>query len=302
MADTAASFPVHYRERYQEKIDTIPQAISDILSTYSHIPKEEQVAHVLRLRDRAWKRFPYPCLGDLCFLELRPSIHPAYKDHVLAPLKKPSADGEPEPLFLDMSSCFGQDVRKLAHDGALVHRLWASDIESELIDIGFQMFNDADKMPRDHFLCPGNLLTNSPDDQLKVLDGKVTILHASSVFHLFSLEEQRKIAHRCLRLLRKSPDIPTLIIGCQVGNKTARYAPSDDSAQLYGHRYRHSEQSWREMWTGVCGSAEWKDKVKVLDVKTTEGEGETRPLTIIEASKKEKEITWLMFEIRITFA
>ncbi|OTA83888.1 hypothetical protein M434DRAFT_40138, partial [Hypoxylon sp. CO27-5] len=89
-------------------------------------------------------------------------------------------------LFLDLGTCFGQDLRKLAYDGALVHRLWASDIEPKFIDLGFKLFNDADKLPRDHFICPGNLLSASPEDKLRILDDKVTILHMTAVFHLFS--------------------------------------------------------------------------------------------------------------------
>ncbi|KAI1504525.1 hypothetical protein F5X99DRAFT_371300 [Biscogniauxia marginata] len=308
MTDLRDAAPLTYVSQFQETLTTVPRDISEILSAYSNIPKEEQAAHILRLRDKAFTRFPYPCIGNLRFLYLQLASHRSYQDHVLSPLKEPSLNGEPEPLFLDLGSCFGQDVRKLAFDGALVHRLWASDIEPELIDLGFQMFNDADKLPRSHFLCPGNLLADSPDDRLKALDDKVTILHMTAVFHLFTLEEQKRVAHRCLQLLRKSFVKPVLILGGQAGSITARDAQRQNVTQEYSHKYRHNERSWQELWSDVCGKPEWKDKIKSLKVESKlfrrivvdEAKGSII-FKELDDDHNDGQMLWHMFEVWITF-
>lgn len=61
-------------------------------------------------RDQAWQIAPYPCIGGWMFLQLNMSLSPVY-DEVLCRLKK----GE---KLLDLGCCFGQDIRKLVHDGA----------------------------------------------------------------------------------------------------------------------------------------------------------------------------------------
>ena len=60
-------------------------------------------------RDQAWRIAPYPCIGWWMFLQLYMSQNPVYGE-VLYRLKK----GE---RLLDLGCCFGQDIRKLVHDG-----------------------------------------------------------------------------------------------------------------------------------------------------------------------------------------
>ncbi|ORY70411.1 uncharacterized protein BCR38DRAFT_332567 [Pseudomassariella vexata] len=55
------------------------------------------------------------------FLNFDLSALPSYKEHVLTPLKRPTKEGEVEPLLLNLGTCFGQDIRKLIFDGAMSH-------------------------------------------------------------------------------------------------------------------------------------------------------------------------------------
>ncbi|KAI0110305.1 hypothetical protein F4814DRAFT_426529 [Daldinia grandis] len=141
--------------KFQETPDTIPKSLSDMLTSYSGIAKGSQLEHVVKVRDEAYAVFPYPCLRAFLFLKFNLSTYPAYQKHVLYPLKQPCPDGTAEALFLDLGTCFGQDLRKLVYDGVLTSRIWASDIDLELINLRFKLFNDEDKLPKDHFLCPG---------------------------------------------------------------------------------------------------------------------------------------------------
>ena len=71
-------------------------------------------------REKAWQTFPYPCIGKFDFLTLSISIHPCYS-RVLATLAAPDAQAN----LLDLGCCFGQDIRKLVHDGAPAINLFA---------------------------------------------------------------------------------------------------------------------------------------------------------------------------------
>ncbi|KAL7628304.1 hypothetical protein AAE478_002504 [Parahypoxylon ruwenzoriense] len=298
--------PIAYAPAFQPTLDALSKPLSDLLSRYSNIPAEAQIAHVLRLRDEAYARFPYPCIGAFRFLEFDLAAHFGYEAHVLAPLRREDADA-PEPLFLDVGTCFGQDVRRLAFDGVPARRLWASDIEAELVDLGFRMFNDADRLPRSHFLCPGNLLVDSPGDKLRELDGRVTILHLTAVFHLFSLEDQKVAADRCLRLLRKDTGGPVLLLGGQVGSLVAGSFVSQNISGVYTHKYWHNEQSWRDLWQEVVQREEWKDKVKKVEVeskllkRTTQKNDEGAEVIVFVEPDEEAPVLWHVFEVWVTF-
>ncbi|KAI1394660.1 hypothetical protein F4819DRAFT_254002 [Hypoxylon fuscum] len=307
MATTSQKATSIYTSQFHETLEALPKSLSDLLTFYSGIPKEVQIDHVLKLRNEAYECFPYPCIGTFRFLEFDLSAHYAYKDHVLSPLKQPSVNGAVEPLFLDLGTCFGQDFRKVVYDGAVVHRLWASDIEPKFIELGFKMFNDADKLPRNHFLCPGNLLSDSPEDKLRVLDDRVTILHMTAVFHLFSLDDQKIVADRCLRPLRKDTGGPVLILGSQVGSLAAGPFLRQNISQDYSHKYRHDEQSWQKLWQEVCGGVEWTEKVEKVEVKsellkrTKQMDAESGEITVFTPPDAGSTMVWQMFEVWVSF-
>ncbi|KAI0095548.1 hypothetical protein F4776DRAFT_583228 [Hypoxylon sp. NC0597] len=308
MANTSQTEPSIYTSQFYETLEALPKSLSDLLTSYSGIPKDVQRDHVLKLRNEAYSCFPYPCIGTFRFIEFDLAAHYAYKEHVLSPLKRPALDGVVEPLFLDLGTCFGQDLRKLAYDGALVHRLWASDIEPKFIDLGFKLFNDADKLPKDHFLCPGNLLSSSPEDKLRILDDKVTILHVTAVFHLFSLDDQKTAADRCLRLLRKDTGGPVLVVGAQVGSTAPGPYERQNVSRDYSHKYRHNERTWQELWKEVCDRDVWKDKVKDVDVRskllkrTKEKDSGSNEITVFKEPDPGDNMVWQMFEVWVTFS
>ncbi|CAJ2512657.1 Uu.00g007760.m01.CDS01 [Anthostomella pinea] len=308
MTDTGEASPSTYVSPFHKTISSLPKPTSDLLRSYAHIPTEEQAEHVTKIRDEAYARFPYPCIGNFRFLDLDLASHHAYQEHVLSPLSRPAVDHDPEPLFLDLGTCFGQDIRKLIHDGALVQRVWGSDIEPALIDLGFDMFRDADRFSRDRFLCPGDLLTNSLEDRLRVFNDRVTILHMTAVFHLFNLEDQRVVADRCLRLLRKDTSSPMLVLGGQAGSAKAGHYLRQNLTSECSHKYRHNEQSWEQLWKEVCGRDEWRGKIKTMEVKSkllTRVRGDSdNPSTSVsykEPGADSGEMLWHMFEVWVTF-
>ncbi|KAI0489924.1 hypothetical protein F4859DRAFT_462902 [Xylaria cf. heliscus] len=297
------------RQRYYETLHNVPKSMSQLMSSYAGIPKDQQIAHITKLRNEAYAQFPYPCMGTFRFLDLDLARHPAYKEHVLAPLCQPAVSGKPEPLFLDCGCCLGQDVRKLVADGAQPGRLWASDIEPRFLELGFELFRDGDKLPRDHFLCPGNVLIDTEDlseDRLITLNNKVTILNISAVFHLFDLEEHKRIANRCLQLLRKDTGAPVLVIGAQVGGQEGkRLARRRD---IGGYRYQHSPETWEALWREVCGQSQWKDSIAALEVKAknfgrirNDDPHADEVITLGDPDSTRDGRLWQMFEVWVTF-
>jgi hypothetical protein len=301
MADASGASSSTYRSVFQETIQTIPTAISDVLESYSGIPRDAQAEHIIKCRDAAYAKCPYPCIGNLRFLDFDLSLHPLYEEHVLAPLRKPCKTGEAEPLFLDLGTCFGQDVRKLVYDGALVDRLWASDIEQHLIDMGFKLFNDEAKLSRDHFLCPGDLLSSSSEDRLNILDDKVTILHLTAVFHLFTFEDQKKVADRCLRLLRKNSGAPVLLLGMQVGSAVAGSFVRENVSADFSHKYRHNKESWESLWKEVTSGDVWKHRIEKLEVNSELFDRGTKPQSAESPNFGDNQMKRHVFEVWVTF-
>lgn len=289
---------------YYEGLDSIPEPISELLDQYSGIKKDEQIEHVLDARNRAYAAHRYPCLGRFRFLELDLSTHPLYRSYVIPTLQKAGADGRAPPIFLDLGTCLGQDIRKLIFDGVSVSQVYGSDIQQEFIDAGYELFQDGKKLPRDRFLCPANVFDDLEASRFQVLKDRVDILHATSVFHLFAESQQSDVARCCMRLLRKDPICTSLVLGAQAGNINA-----GEYSKLEGKkRFRHNEKTWKAMWEQVCQEDEFRDKVKTLRINvememyTPAVAGQPRN------SGKQKQIgsfeegfRWMKFEVWITF-
>lgn len=117
---------------YQSKLgSSLTPAGRALLETYSGIPSSEVEAHIYKnvnnftvfhyapadtdkyQRDSAWEIFPWPCVGSFWFMALGLSLHPHY-NALLTRLRTQ----DPPTKFLDLGTCFGQDLRKLIADGA----------------------------------------------------------------------------------------------------------------------------------------------------------------------------------------
>ncbi|KAF1354047.1 hypothetical protein BDV97DRAFT_396832 [Delphinella strobiligena] len=97
-----------------------------LFEAYSKIPANQVVPHIEAIRERAWKVFPYPCIGGFHFIELSLSELPIYPE-VLSRVQS----GE---SFLDVGCCFGQDIRKLVFDGAPSNKIYGSDLDHRFLE------------------------------------------------------------------------------------------------------------------------------------------------------------------------
>lgn len=159
-----------------------------------------------------------------------------------------------------MGCGIGQNVRQLAHAGVAASRLLASDLHGDLLDLGFEMFQDREKMKDATFLA-GDVFN---EDGLRGLEGKVAIIHAANFFHLFPREKQVAAGARMVRFLR--PDAKNaFIFGRQIGSLEAGERETASSSRPTGF-FLHDQASFQALWDdiGKVTETKWKVEMEML--------------------------------------
>jgi len=82
-------------------------------------------------------------------------------------------------------------------------------------------------------------------DSLNPLKGKISAIHASSFFHLFSEEQQATIAHKLAALL--SPEPGSVIFGSHAGAEVKMIRKGEVRGQKF-EVFCHSTESFKELW------------------------------------------------------
>ena len=205
-------------------------------------------------RDKAWDVHEYPCIGRFTWLRLEHFQFPEMKTAVA----RMQAPGSTDTL-LELACCVGQTIRQLVALGIESDRLYASDLHPEFISIGFELFRDEDRIRT--VFAAGDML--APDDpNLKAMDGKVSLIHAASFFHLFTWNQQLVIGKRIVRLLR--PDrTDNMLFGHQIGSVLP-----GEKARLRGggSRYLHDQSSFQRLWDEVGAATGTRWNVDVVEL------------------------------------
>lgn len=161
--------------------------------------------------------------------------------------------------YLDLGCCFGQDIRRLVKDGAPSENCYGSDLRLEFMELGYQLFLDRETL-KTRFV-PGDVF--DPNSSLTELEGQIDIMHTAAFFHLFSLEQQKQIARRAVRILK--PQAGSLLVGRQVGNvKGGEFPHRTNPDQTM---YRHDPETWTRMWQeiGEETSTKWDVQAELLE-------------------------------------
>ena len=181
------------------------------------------------------------------------STHPLYKS-ILSRLIN---DGN---TILDAGCCFGQELRKLAFDGAPPAALYGMDLEQSFLGLGDELFLDHAKMADATFLA-GDLLR--PGAQFPDLERKIDIVHASSLLHLFTWEEQVIVTSRLVGFMKARPG--SLMLGRHVGAVNAgEYRGLSEGTTTYRHNVESFQRLWEEV--GEKTDSSWKVDAR-LDLK-----------------------------------
>ncbi|KAH8893969.1 hypothetical protein GQ53DRAFT_745374 [Thozetella sp. PMI_491] len=237
----------------KEELPSNMEKATKILVEYGHIPPEEVEPHLRALRQKAWAICPYPCIGQWRFLDFYITTRPEYPE-ILRRLKS----GE---TFLDAGTCFGYVLRQLTFDGAPQESLFGTDLRQDFIDLGYELFRDRDTF-RATF-ATGNLLDDA-DLRLDVLDGKMDIIHAASLFHLFPWEQQMRLGKRVIRFFKPDARQP-MLVGRQVGSLAPEPHPTDPKACI--GRGQHSVETFRHLWDliGEQTGTRWAVEASIKD-------------------------------------
>lgn len=235
-------------------------------------------SHLIDVQARAYKVYPYPCIRRFNFTKIKISRLPAYQNALKLGRERQNA------VFLDIGCCFGNDTRKIIADGFPVEGVLASDIQTQFWDLGHKLFRSTPETFTVPFITgdvfdPLNLEPISPFNDapktpiptlstltsLNPLRGHVSVIHASSLFHLFGEEKQFKLARALAALL--SPEPGSIIFGSHGGlpEKGMR-----KTTFMGTTRFCHSAESWQELWDGQIfnsGTVKVEASVKRADLR-----------------------------------
>jgi hypothetical protein len=111
--------------------------------------------------------------------------------------------------------------------------------------VGYELFKDQDRLQTT--FIEADIFDDT--SKLMELEGKINIIYAGAFFHLFGLEEQKRIATRVVQLLVSQPG--SMVCGQQSGNeKPGEYGRKGDTSRRTS--FRHSSQSWKGLWELGC--------------------------------------------------
>lgn len=157
---------------------------------------------------------------------------------------------DPKAGFLDAGCCFGQELRFLADQGVPGCQLFGCDLERVFIDLGYQLFRD-----KHHFgatFAVGDLTSDQADGDTnqisKKLAGKIDIVFASSLFHMWDYEMQLRVAVQLVRLCRDREGV--MIAGRQLGSLLGGSYPAK-GINDGGIHYRHNVETIKGFWCDV---------------------------------------------------
>jgi len=211
---------------------------------------EELRKHIIEVQGEAYRVFPYPCIRGFRFAKLKIAKMAAYP-HAFELLKN-----RPDAIFLDIGCCVGAEVRKVIHDGWPISQTIATDLEGGFWDVGHKLFRTTpENYPAkflagdtfdDAHLCPTAPIPSGPPPSvasvktLTELRGHVSVIHASSFFHLFSEELQLELAKRLASLLDTRPG--SIIFGSNAGTPV-----KGQREGMLSMSFSHSPESWTEL-------------------------------------------------------
>ncbi|KAI1752890.1 hypothetical protein F4782DRAFT_498964 [Xylaria castorea] len=224
----------------------------DMLENYSKIPREEQLEHVHRIRDKAWNLRAWPCIGLGIWLTpqlRRQTFYPEILEQVKA-----------GAVVMDIGTFIGHDIRRLVYEGAPSKNLYGIDIVNHF-ETGYDFFRDRDTFDG-HFI-EADFINSSASPELTALkNNKVDIIVISQVLHQWNWINQVNAA----KVLSEFTRPGTWVVGNQAGNAVPQ------AVSLPGMPtpiYRHSPDSFIKMWdeVGAATATQWETQATLRPIQ-----------------------------------
>ena len=171
---------------------------------------------------------------------------------------------------LDLGCCFGQDLRYLAFDGVPTTEMFASDIVRGFWDLSYDLYCDASRMKAK--FIEADILDLEISPHLMELRGRLDIILANQLFHLFDWNRQVKVAVNLVKLSNPK----TWIIGHQIGSSIGRAIPvhPNTGGEAGGAgsttKFFHTPKTWQAMWRQVEESTGTKWEIESSSIPLKE--------------------------------
>ena len=130
--------------------------------------------------------------------------------------------------------------------------LYGIDVKSAFFDLGYELFRDREKM---HATFITSDLTRSSALEVESLTETIDAISAQSLFHLFTLQDQKTIAKHLVRMAK--PVSGSMIMGRQIGNEVGEVMQGLAEGTS---AYIHGPETWKQFWeeVGATTGTEWQ--------------------------------------------
>jgi SAM-dependent methyltransferase len=173
---------------------------------------------------------------------------------VYAKVLKRLQDGD---TLMDVGCFMGDDLRRLAYDGAPSDKMYGVDIVSHW-DVGFAMYRDKERFKAQ--FIEADIMKPEANAQLAGLEGKIDIISISAVLHQWPWDTQVE----CVKQLVKFSKLGTIVMGHQMGNVNA----GELLFAVQGvKQWRQNPESFKRLWdeAGEATGTVWKTEAREID-------------------------------------
>ncbi|KNG82887.1 hypothetical protein ANOM_007530 [Aspergillus nomiae NRRL 13137] len=212
--------------------DVIGPDAKELLEMYSGICPTEVNHQVAKVAKQGCEITNYPCFRLVTFLDLELSQSPAYA-RIVNRIKQGA-------LFIDLGCRLGQDIRRLAYDGAPPGNLVGLDLRKEVVELGYDLFKDSDTF-KARFIVQ-DFFQDTP--VFREMIGNIEIINSGLFMHLWNWAGQVRIGRGMVELLTHQGG---LITGVHFGGQDSGINKTEDWIE----RFVHTEMSFRQMWIEI---------------------------------------------------
>ncbi|KAB8276555.1 hypothetical protein BDV30DRAFT_246411 [Aspergillus minisclerotigenes] len=209
--------------------DVIGPGAKELLEIYSRIPPTDVNVHVARIAKQGRDIAHYPCFRLASFLNMELSRLPMYP-RIVDRVKQGA-------LFIDLGCGLGQDIRRLAYDGAPSENMVGLDLREGVIELGYELFKDKNTL-KARFLAQ-DFFEDTP--VLREMMGNVEIVNSGLFMHLWDWAGQVMIGQRMVELLTPQGGLITGLHSGEIERLTGAHCKLEISAQE-DKRYRLDDQ------------------------------------------------------------